>query len=772
MPVTATQRFEFPPLSLLSKPSSELFALVEPITLSPNDKKSTFQNWGKSFRAIPARVFQPINVTQCAVIVELARRQGVELRPIGRAHSPSDLPFTKGWAIRMEGLEGLLEMDYQTPSVTVLSGTYIENIHEILSSAHPPLAMSNVGSISEQTLGGLISTATHGTGIHFPIISTYIQEITIICALAGGTQILTCSRTQSPELFNATLCGLGSTGLIVSLKLKVEPAFNLKQVAEEAPVDFIFGRKTSYPAVKKRVPEVSAEPDPCNLPNGRQNLGLLLASGKPIPGCSKEYLPRSRSAGPEDVCSAMSDANQDADLLALRDEEEDEETRAAQRRIEEIVESAQHVRIMWFPQAEMCTVLRANRTLEPADPPASLGTKIKQSVINHHLTELLLFLGRYNNALAPRAVRLIHYLTHPAAPSKSQVDAELRRAERKKAQSKAPIVPPRPAFIDEGAKKLFEQGLQGLGGKRIEASSTEELTADGSVSVLSTAPSYSSSSPSAKRETILFDSGVNAPLGSQVAFPQTGPLPEAAGASEDVSPQSEKARRLTREQLTTSFNLGVPEPLSPYHHTSSAIDKSHKIFNVDCLFPQYTDEWAIPYSRTAAALRAMREWLEEEQRSSGGERLHFPVEIRFTDADGIWLSHAQGRKTCYIGVVQYSHDFPSQLTANLIPESMDGSLFLSYIGDDNRPYNMPVRYRSLFAKFENLMRHYAGRPHWAKAHTCSPQELETLYPHWADFKQTRETYDPEGVFLNPYVRRHIVGQIGDQVDSRVFKSRL
>lgn len=93
-----------------SQPSIALEQIIAPIRIAPGSKLSRFSNWGGTFHAVPERVYQPVTVEQCLALVELARREGAELRPVGRAHSPSDLPFTKGWVMRMEGLEGLLEV--------------------------------------------------------------------------------------------------------------------------------------------------------------------------------------------------------------------------------------------------------------------------------------------------------------------------------------------------------------------------------------------------------------------------------------------------------------------------------------------------------------------------------------------------------------------------------------------------------------------------------------------------------------------------------------
>lgn len=102
---------------------------------------------------------------------------------------------------------------------------------------------------------------------------------------------------------------------------------------------------------------------------------------------------------------------------------------------------------------------------------------------------------------------------------------------------------------------------------------------------------------------------------------------------------------------------------------TTAIDDGYRIFNVDCRvshlaieltfaltalqYPQHTTEWAIPYSNTHACLYELRAWLDEEFADPKGLRPHFPIEIRFSDSDDIWLSPSSGQRTCWIGIVQY-----------------------------------------------------------------------------------------------------------------------
>ncbi|KAF9135573.1 hypothetical protein BGX30_011510 [Mortierella sp. GBA39] len=171
------------------------------------------------------------------------------------------------------------------------------------------------------------------------------------------------------------------------------------------------------------------------------------------------------------------------------------------------------------------------------------------------------------------------------------------------------------------------------------------------------------------------------------------------------------------------------------------VDDSVKVFNFDCLFSQYVNEWSIPWSRTAEALRALDHFIEsgsvkdnkEQDKSATTKankeaplKVHFPIEIRFVKKDDVWLSPAYGVDSCYIGIIMY------------------------------RPYGMAVPYKRFWAGYEKIMASLDGRPHWAKAHSVTPEGLEESYPKMKEFSAIRQRLDPEGMFLNDYLRRHLV----------------
>lgn len=120
--------------------------------------------------------------------------------------------------------------------VVAQAGVVLSVLHDEL--ARHGLAMRNLGSISDQTLGGVVTTATHGSGMHYPVLSMDVKALVLL--LADGSRVR-CSREENPDLFLASICGLGSTGLILEIILEVEPAFRLKEVQESHTFDDVVG---------------------------------------------------------------------------------------------------------------------------------------------------------------------------------------------------------------------------------------------------------------------------------------------------------------------------------------------------------------------------------------------------------------------------------------------------------------------------------------------------------------------------------------------------
>lgn len=148
----------------------------------------------------------------------------------------------------------------------------------------------------------------------------------------------------------------------------------------------------------------------------------------------------------------------------------------------------------------------------------------------------------------------------------------------------------------------------------------------------------------------------------------------------------------------------------PAHRT---VQPSHEIYATSRLVKFVETEYSIPAEHFTDAITAIRETLQRERFA-----VNFPLEMRFVAADDIPLSPAYGRLSAYIAAHMYK--------------------------------GMP--YKHYFAALTEIFDHYGGRPHWGKMHDKRAADFEKLYPEWQKFQDIRRRLDPQGLFLNPYLR--------------------
>ena len=143
-------------------------------------------------------------------------------------------------------------------------------------------------------------------------------------------------------------------------------------------------------------------------------------------------------------------------------------------------------------------------------------------------------------------------------------------------------------------------------------------------------------------------------------------------------------------------------------------DAAYKVFTTPRRVRFKEQEYAIPREHLADVLREIRalfhrrDWL-----------ISFPIEVRLTPADDLWLSTASGRDSAYIAFHVY---YPS-------------------------PHD------EYFRDTEAIMTAVGGRPHWGKMHTRDAEYLSGVYPRFGDFLTLRDKLDPDRRFGNAYLRQ-------------------
>ncbi len=206
----------------------------------------------------PLREETPTTLAQLRELVREAERDGCTVRAVGSGHSWSDVALTDGILVRPTGLNGPLELepellraqatqaceDEGVALVRVQAGMTIAELNAHLHASK--LALPNMGGFDGQTVAGVISTSTHGSGIRFGPLSDLVRSLDVVGPGGSvyriephdGLSEPAAYRARYPDQqliqddrwFRAAVVGMGCMGLIHSVILGVCPMFYLREV--------------------------------------------------------------------------------------------------------------------------------------------------------------------------------------------------------------------------------------------------------------------------------------------------------------------------------------------------------------------------------------------------------------------------------------------------------------------------------------------------------------------------------------------------------------
>lgn len=89
---------------------AQLHAELKPISSGSSKSSRTFTNWASTYQSLTTQIFQPKTIQQVQLIVQLARKEGKNLRVSGSGHSPSDLVCTNDFIINLDKMQKVLRV--------------------------------------------------------------------------------------------------------------------------------------------------------------------------------------------------------------------------------------------------------------------------------------------------------------------------------------------------------------------------------------------------------------------------------------------------------------------------------------------------------------------------------------------------------------------------------------------------------------------------------------------------------------------------------------
>lgn len=185
----------------------------------------TFRNWGQTITCKPESYCQPDTENDVVQIVKEAAVKMKRVRTVGAGHSWAPIVLTRDILVNLDKLAGVMQIVMPSRKVKVQAGTRLKQLIPRLRQDN--LGLANIGSITEQSIAGAISTGTHGTGLTFGNIGTQI----IGARLVNGTGDIVTITEADQDRLNAVRLSLGALGIITELTIQCVADYDLEFAA-------------------------------------------------------------------------------------------------------------------------------------------------------------------------------------------------------------------------------------------------------------------------------------------------------------------------------------------------------------------------------------------------------------------------------------------------------------------------------------------------------------------------------------------------------------
>lgn len=178
--------------------------------------ESIERNWARNL-AYSGQVVRPRSVDEARELIARSRR----VRMLGSRHSFNRIADGE-ILLETSGLPAVFELDEDARTVTVSGGSAYGHVAPRLHAAG--WALPNLASLPHISIGGAVSTGTHGSGTRNRSLAAAVSAVEFIGPDGESVTV----RRGEPD-FAGSVVSLGALGLMNRVSLDIVPAFDVEQ---------------------------------------------------------------------------------------------------------------------------------------------------------------------------------------------------------------------------------------------------------------------------------------------------------------------------------------------------------------------------------------------------------------------------------------------------------------------------------------------------------------------------------------------------------------
>lgn len=181
---------------------------------------TVIRNWAGNLTYSTNNILEPKSTEEVRDIIA----RSTKLRALGTRHCFNTIADSDSNLLSTRYLNEIGTIDTTNATISVGGGI---RYGDLCKSLHAKgFALHNLASLPHISVAGACATATHGSGVTNGNLSTAIDEVEIV---TGTGEIKVFSKSTSPEEFAGAVVNLGALGVVIKVKLRLMPAFDVRQ---------------------------------------------------------------------------------------------------------------------------------------------------------------------------------------------------------------------------------------------------------------------------------------------------------------------------------------------------------------------------------------------------------------------------------------------------------------------------------------------------------------------------------------------------------------
>ncbi|CAN5435142.1 FAD-binding protein [soil metagenome] len=178
------------------------------------------QNWAGNITYSTGNVQYPKSVAEVQTLV----KKHPKIKTLGTRHCFNTIADSRDDLLSTRDLNKVVSLDRKAKTVTVEGGIKYGELAPYLHTQG--FALRNLASLPHISVGGSITTATHGSGVHNGNLASAVTGLEVV--IADGSMVHF-SKAADAEKLNAVVVGLGAIGVITKVSLEIIPTFMVRQ---------------------------------------------------------------------------------------------------------------------------------------------------------------------------------------------------------------------------------------------------------------------------------------------------------------------------------------------------------------------------------------------------------------------------------------------------------------------------------------------------------------------------------------------------------------